>query len=265
MTPLAHAIAVDSTLPLSKRRYGTLAKDIGLFDDLHFFDLTAVSDALNDLSAKACQSFLDGKDGIYFLPAPRSMFEWRDLTSGFRMAAIVSEKEDKFADVTLLLCTSKNDIRHSGGAVMKIGLHGSTDRCWKVFQSAMERGFSLEASDSLASGIYAMLAMINTPRVIGRRTHMPHAGLQRKLAAARGSVGKFPLRAWTEIVLEVRPPDFEDGEARGAWLSGRKALHFVRCHLRIRRGKLVPELVTAHWRGDAALGIKQSRYRLEAA
>jgi hypothetical protein len=76
-------------------------------------------------------------------------------------------------------------------------------------------------------------------------------------------VGTFPLRAWTEIVLEVTPPSeagaLDPGEAH---LTGRRALHFCRQHLRIRGGRL--ELVKAHWRGDAAIGIKQSRYRVAA-
>jgi hypothetical protein len=105
----------------------------------------------------------------------------------------------------------------------------------------------------------AAVALINTPRVIGRQQHMPHAGLQRALARSKGMVGKFPLRAWTEIKLEVRPPVHAEGfhEAR---LSGTRALHFCRAHLRVRRGQI--EYVTHHWRGDASIGIKRSRYAM---
>jgi hypothetical protein len=113
----------------------------------------------------------------------------------------------------------------------------------------------------LAPQLVALLAMINTPRVVGRRQHMPHAGLQKALARARQMVGKSPLRAWSEIVLEVTPPDLHhDEDPRELRLSGAKALHFVRAHLRIRLGHL--ELVSSHWRGDPALGIKQTRYRV---
>lgn len=109
---------------------------------------------------------------------------------------------------------------------------------------------------------YAILAIINSPRIVGRRTHRPHAGLQRALRRARGlGVGKFPLRGWTEIILEITPPQVDvSGRVHETRLTGRRALHFVRQHLRIRNGGL--ELVSAHWRGDAALGIKRSRYKV---
>jgi hypothetical protein len=44
-------------------------------------------------------------------------------------------------------------------------------------------------------------------------------------------------------------------------LTGEKCLHFVRTFLRVRMGQL--EYVDAHWRGNPALGMKRSRYRLE--
>ncbi|QPF81665.1 hypothetical protein IC762_17725 [Bradyrhizobium genosp. L] len=103
-----------------------------------------------------------------------------------------------------------------------------------------------------------LLAMINTPRIIGRCQHMPHAGLARDLRKRFGA-GRFPLRAWTEIQLKVTPPEQGEGEAE-AHLTGARALHFCRAHLRVRLGRL--ELVSSHWRGDPALGIKQSKYRL---
>jgi len=110
------------------------------------------------------------------------------------------------------------------------------------------------------AGIYAALALINTPRIIGRRTRLPHAGLQRKLAAMHHMVGKYPLQAWHEVVLEVGPPKVDSREVEGR-LTGARALHFCRAYLRVRNGMV--EIVNAHWRGDPALGIKQTRYRLE--
>ncbi|GLK86659.1 hypothetical protein GCM10017653_47290 [Ancylobacter defluvii] len=108
----------------------------------------------------------------------------------------------------------------------------------------------------------AFLAFINTPRIIGRRQHMPHRSLERKLVAQRAVVGKFPLHAWTEIKLHVTPPeDLSDELSHEAHLTGERALHFCRAHLRIRLGKL--EVVRGHWRGDAALGIRRSRYVLQ--
>jgi hypothetical protein len=84
--------------------------------------------------------------------------------------------------------------------------------------------------------------------------------LQKKIAAAKRMVGRFPLRAWTEIKLEVTPPKY-DGTEHEAMLTGGKALHFCRAHLRIRLGRV--ELVSAHWRGDPSLGLKRTRYSLQ--
>jgi hypothetical protein len=111
-----------------------------------------------------------------------------------------------------------------------------------------------------ARRLYTVLAFINTPRIIGRRQVVPHAGLQRKLAAAMGMVGKFPLRAWTELKLEVRPPRIAEGEPHRAGYTGEKAYHWTRMHVRIQNGLVV--YVTDYWSGNVALGIKQTRYAL---
>jgi hypothetical protein len=109
---------------------------------------------------------------------------------------------------------------------------------------------------------YALLALINTPRVIGQRMHYPHQRLEREKLARLKLVGKFPLRAWTEIILKVAPPDDRSGEpSQEGHLTGERCLHFCRTYLRVRLGML--EYVDAHWRGNPALGMKQSRYRLE--
>jgi hypothetical protein len=111
---------------------------------------------------------------------------------------------------------------------------------------------------------YALLGMINTPQVFQRLVHQPHAGLQRKLAAAKPLVGKFPLGAWTEILLKVPAPQGEQSvHPDGSYLSGERALHWCRAHLRYRLGQW--EVVSDHWRGNPAIGIKQSRYRVESS
>jgi hypothetical protein len=85
--------------------------------------------------------------------------------------------------------------------------------------------------------------------------------LEKRLREGHLIAGRYPLGAWNEILLHVTPPQEADDTEHEAHLTGSRALHFVRCHLRIRLGQL--ELVSAHWRGDAGLGIRRSRYRLE--
>lgn len=110
--------------------------------------------------------------------------------------------------------------------------------------------------------VFGALAFINSPKIIGRRQHMPHKGLERELLKNQKVIGSFPLHAWTEIALDVTPPKEAAGQHEfEAHLTGRRALHFVRSHLRIREGRL--QFVKSHWRGDAALGIRQSRYTVK--
>jgi len=90
------------------------------------------------------------------------------------------------------------------------------------------------------------------------------AGLGKGLAKSLRAAGvPYPLNAWSEILLKIMPPkDDSDHPAREAYLTGERAYHYCRTHLRIRNGRL--ELVQGHWRGNPDLGVKRARYRLEA-
>jgi hypothetical protein len=110
---------------------------------------------------------------------------------------------------------------------------------------------------------YATLALINTPRVIGQKQHNPNERIERDKLKKMKLVGKFPLRAWTEIVLRVttNPEDRSNELSQETHLTGERCLHYCRTYLRVRKGML--EYVEGHWRGNPALGMKRSRYRLE--
>jgi hypothetical protein len=110
--------------------------------------------------------------------------------------------------------------------------------------------------------MYSLLALINSPRIIGQQTHWPHQRDERERLKKMKLVGKFPLRAWTEIVLKVAPPENRSDEPEEErHLTGERCLHFCRTYLRVRNGQL--EYIDGHWRGNPALGMKRSRYRLE--
>lgn len=253
MTPLAHAIAADSTLAIGKRAYGDAAQRLRLLDGVHFFEVSAVNEAARTLAA----DFLRGRDlpaVLAFLPAPRTWLEWAE-PSGRCAVLLEAEATDVAAH------TQSIGLLKGGRLVFPPG------KGWLMLGTSVGlRGIGYPAAvtpkhpEVLDAVLYAFLAMVNTPRVIGRRQHMPHAGLQRRLAAAHRMPGKYPLHAWHELALEVTPPRLNDDAPHEARLTGGKALHFVRGHLRIRQGRL--ERVSPHWRGDPALGMKQTRYRL---
>lgn len=265
MTPLAHAIAVDSCLPLAKRRYGNAAAEVGLFNNLHFFDVSSVYMMANDMSEKVASAVAGQRATMAFLPAPRVMLEWATPWGEYaqREAVILEQLDDTRASVRIVAMAKDGRVVCSP-TVLSLPLIGSSEMGELRFRPGFI-GTSGQADDAnnLGAQIYSLLAIINTPRLINRAQHMPHAGLQRRLAAARGLVGKFPLRAWTELKLEVRPPhDASHKPSQANWMTGEKCLHFCRAHLRIRLGRL--EFVSSHWRGDASLGIKQTRYSLVA-
>lgn len=104
------------------------------------------------------------------------------------------------------------------------------------------------------------LDLINTPGLIGLCSHDPHRGMARKLAGLRG--GSYPLQAWSEVVLKHQTV-IAGNEERLTGSTFHKCLHFVRSHLRHYRDGHVT-VIPAHWRGDPALGIKRTRYRMAA-
>lgn len=255
MTPLFHAIALETTKPMQERRLRDPAGYARRLGDAHFFDVTHVAEMASALGNRFVETH-GPSERLAFLPAPLTALEVGRAPNGVRVGLIL---EDRGELAECRLVSSDGDAHAIAPESFFIGLHAMA--CNEVVYTKANVPIDGWLFSRFGPFIYGALALINTPRTIGRKQHMPHAGLQRKLAAARGMVGKFPLRAWTEIVLEVRPPRIEGQKVYEARLTGEKCLHFCRAHLRIRNGSL--EYVSAHWRGDPALGIKQTRYRLE--
>jgi len=234
--------------------------------DCHCFETSEVMDLIGDLVGN--YNWRGRDDPHIFLPSPYTWIE--NKTKNGRNGALLyrnpygpvplkggmGKMPDPIVarlfafnadDTAVLFCQNIMFIGMSDTGAFTVGQHGEHDGTRFDDMELRVRGRLLAAT----------LAVINTPRIIGRRQHMPHAGLQKRIAAAKRMVGRFPLRSWTEIKLEVTAPSI-DGTEHEARLSGGKALHFCRAHLRIRLGKL--ERVSAHWRGDPSLGIKRSRY-----
>ncbi len=264
MTPMAQAILTDYAAPKAARKFASnnVSVDVqALLLDAHAFDLTAVHDMVQPLGLK--MSVVEGDrirgmqaTRLAFLPAPITWIEYRNRDMPQRHGVLLIEGDGIALGV---ICVHEGDAMC---AVAEIALQLSCAEDFgqlREFQPHVE-WVPTQWVTNMCRDIYAMLAIINSPRVIGRKQRMPHAGLQRRLAAARGMVGKYPLQTWSEVVLEVTPPVIDIGEHE-ARLTGGKALHFCRAHLRVQHGKLV--LVSSHWRGDPALGMKQTRYRVE--
>lgn len=228
--------------------------------DCHFFEVTQCLPIVKEIAGALANRPENEADEIYgtysFLPAPKTWIEWKH-GSGNRIAVLLEQLpiHDKSVRATMYcdrIATNLGQISLVSGDIFDNGGKRYFPD-WLIIHDA-----KIPPSLALLSMVHTSLVLINTPKIIGRQQHMPNRGLERRLTRGLGA-GKFPLHAWTEIKLHVaKPIEIDDGEPHEAHLTGRRALHFCRKHIRIRLGKL--EYVSAHWRGDPALGIKQQRY-----
>jgi hypothetical protein len=125
-----------------------------------------------------------------------------------------------------------------------------------------EKSGQIEMLQVAKTGIaFSVLAidLINTPGLVGFRQHAPHVALAQQFA--RLGIGKYPLRSWSEVTVKTHTTACHGDYESGA--TFRKCLHFVRSHQRHYRSGHV-SIIPAHWRGDPALGIKRTRYRVTA-
>jgi hypothetical protein len=245
MTPLAQHLLNDWCQPKAKRTVDDAANVLRLLPQAKCFETTSLELFRRQADFKASAQDLI-ESGRVFAPAPVTLLDAKPSHGAYRVGALLVERGD-WIDYFVL----------------------STDRTLKAMslnirdidKSVLPGILSLEEEIQQGTLLIADLFLINTPHIVGQKVHQPHAGLQRKIARAKGMVGKFPLHAWTEITLWCDADDMREAasdEAIEARFSGRKCLHFVRSFLRWRQGQL--ERVKAHWRGDPALGMKRSRY-----
>lgn len=268
MTPLAMYLTKQLIAPRKDRR-DSWADDQQRavlrtkLTDIHCFEITEVLGLMREvhdaLDAKGKDEFYNTMGKFGFLPAPKTWIEWR-MRDGTRQSVHLEQIDETATpsnDATIAINWFCRESSAYVGALTSdhrsILVSQAHPNLPPRFVGLNKNGWRLVFTlSSLA------LIMINSPRIIGRKQHMPHVGLERQLTRGLAG-GKFPLHAWTEIKLQVaKPIEIDDGEPHEAHLTGRRALHFVRKHIRIRLGQL--EYVSAHWRGDPSIGIKRSRY-----
>lgn len=270
MTPLAMRITKEL---FELKRNRTFVDPVGLLgklDDVHCFELSQVDEIIDEFGWQLSRQ-PQQVGSLAFLPAPRTWLEVRNKRKDYRFGILLEEvtaadsKSPLHAKTTYAFGDSFES--RDGGILL---LRGST-----TLGSALTLGCAPSLGkiseptpqdwnneNAFRFWLYAALALINSPKIVGRRQFMPHRKLERAALKHQKLVGKFPLHGWTEIFLRITPPVIDGGADKETHLTGQRALHFCRSHLRIRLGKL--ELVSAHWRGDPALGIKRSRYSLVA-
>jgi len=273
MTPLAQKMAREMCKPLAQRAIDDRSGLASKIDEFQFFECSDILELAKEIIAT--EGALASLESGAFLPAPMT---WIEVSSGVtevgRSAFLVIQDGDEAAvyhaidandrarrvdeDWPLTISPRQMILPLRGGCGFGSFKDYRTDEHPVQGQTAML--------------IYALLLLLNSPGRIQRKAHLPHAGLQREMARAKGMVGKFPLRAWTEMKLSVTRKADEGGGPRDTHLTGERALHFVRQHLRVIGGQLVyiaghefrvggVEIqIPAHWRGNPANGIHRKRY-----
>jgi hypothetical protein len=239
--------------------------------DIHCFEVTEAIGMITYVSRKMRES--EHVDSKYsFLPAKRTWLEYRQ-TKGWtktggeiddpgRIGFLLVEDHDKMGCECFIARWQKStDLSWSGGKAV-FGLRDEVSKpalAWNFYEDGSFEAFPFP--EVIKYMILASLAVINTPKIVGRRTFSPNKALQKALINKRPIIGHFPLHGYTEIKLDIGvPKDASNSKSNEVRLTGEKCLHFCRSHIRVRLGRL--EIVSGHWRGDASLGIKQSRYVL---
>lgn len=255
MTPLAYSIVKETWLPEKRRQFQDRHGVLASMADIRCFEVSDVFELADDLGQKWFEE--DAKtrfagnsvDTTFaFLPADNTWIEWRE--AGGRVAVFLQNCEgDHQAFATILVANQK----YFGTAdTFVFMLYGNEKFEIRVQPDSPFNSVTQAYYQYL---LYAFLALINSPQVIGRQQRPPHKALQKEAKAH----GLANVPAWTLLQLHVaKPVEIDDGEAHEAHLTGRRALHFCRAFVRIKRGKL--EYVRAHWRGDEARGVQQKTY-----
>ncbi|WP_370169781.1 hypothetical protein [Sphingobium abikonense] len=262
MTPLAQMVMRDQCRLRKDRVFQDMVGALPFMNDVHCFDVTGVDALLEELSGRTGEDPLPFEAQVFW-PAPSTWIEFSN--TGARIGFLCVEASPPAA----FHCADWPDQPRGWAEVFIFGCNengGDFSATHRFHYSPLSQNADLqdtvEDDFDFVHGamdiIYAALVCINSPKLIGRKTHLPHAGLQRRLSKSQGMQGKFPLRAWTELTLRPFNTVSVAGESRAAFLSGRRCLHFVRAHLRPTNG----QIVRSHWRGDGSLGLKRTRYKV---
>jgi hypothetical protein len=206
------------------------------------FEVTAVMPVVRDLMKDPIKNV--GDEDTYFLPSDTFWFEY--VENQARFGYLVTDFKWPKLNMQAVSPGSR-DIKNI--------------TIWSNIRFDIDDEISSHAKPVVL--LRNLLKLINHPRVINQQTFNPHAGLQKKLIAAKAMTGKFPLKAWTNLTLKCgEPPEDKSGVApKKTILSGARCQHWVISHRRVIGG--VERIVKGHWRGDPSLGIKRSRYILE--
>ena len=299
MTPLAKALAEAAVSNPKWWRSSGNEKLLAPFPhDVKCFEVTAVQELADDLSQQAYER---GNiiESLAFLPAPVTWLEHRYTRDDGKPALhahMLVDRGDNTATVTSTIGCEINgrtvfipiplgdlrllDAADPDGWAIDAAL-ATQDIDAQAYGRNLMRDLyptrpglrmgieepdpdqRLDDAQTRSWQLYATLSLINSPRIVARSERKASSGLQKFLN--RKGDGQYNLLPWHEVFLDITPPpEAPETDGDGApRLTGPRALHFCRQHIRIKRGRL--EMVRAHYRGSADVGVAQTQYRVGQA
>jgi hypothetical protein len=247
MTPLAHQIAKEVIGVAGAKLRGRAGAAVQRYlAEAVFFEVSCAWEAAHAIHQEA-EGLVEALSLRGYLPAPVTWLEWK--AGDHRLALVLVEDDRQTAerrDFAVYLVHGGDKVCECLGAVLfsEGCAVASSDFPWGEKAAYEAMGWAL-----------SHLNVLNTPSLIRPRRVAPHSGLARTLAQRGFMSGKFPLQGYTEVTL--RPGALIAGKGRNG-TSGDRCLHFVRRHERRVHG--VWTVIEPHWRGDASLGIRLTRY-----
>jgi hypothetical protein len=250
MTPLAKRVWKRLYRPQPGRQFA----DAGLlripFASTHFFDVSDVTALAAEIGTLVNERLRD--IGGQCLPFPVTWMEF-STKEGTPCAFVLVETEDCFRAHLILvqgwfsrfIATIPLDRAPSAGDVLQL--------------SDLALGAAELTNDTIFA--FTLLHLINSDHTVVTHTaRRETAPIARSILKRSRSEGAFPLRGWTEITLTAfHHREIEENGVGG--VARRVCEHWVRKHPRhLRDGRVI--WIPAHKRGDKALGIKQTRYRV---
>lgn len=235
---------------------------------------------------------LRGAAPFIFMPAHRTWIEWEDhntkfgfmfdgertptkersVTAGFglfclnpmdgtKREPIMMGTEFDIPDYKLMTAPTMGLTLERALAVSsKSGMsHAQVLEMWEKTTKLSTTAHSMTMVNILTEmkpSVWAILALINSPKII-RQIEVDTSRINRK----REAMGRYTFHPHHEVRLNVDKHVISTVTGEGEGSS--KCLHFVRTHLRFVPSQGNYTLVTPHWRGDPALGIRDTHYRAD--
>lgn len=197
---------------------------------------------------------LESAAPFIFLPAVNTWIEWEDQAG--KIGLLFTGKGDSVCMGHGLFAARRTTDPRDSGDMILFNYDLETFHIQHIPHPEMDfkdRMIHAEATAQLKPIIFAILALINSPKII-RSKEIDVSRINKKRAA----MGRYLFHPHHEVRLNVDKRSITTVKGEGDGAS--KCLHFVRTHLRFVPSQGGYTLVHPHWRGDPALGIRDTHY-----